>query len=83
MQPKALRNLLLILVVVIYTAGVFSSGILVGWTLPNRYPLGLPGLSQPAAASTPPMSTSQPDQAASRETMAALAGPWGASDLTT
>jgi len=64
MQSKSLRNLLLILVVVIFTAGVFSGGMIVGWAMPNRPTLSLPGLSQPAAAATPTpqMPTSQPGQ---------------------
>ena len=61
MQSKGLRNLLLILVVVIFTAGAFSGGMIVGWALPNHPTLSLPG--PPAVATPKPqMPTSQAGQ---------------------
>ncbi len=53
MQNKTLRNILLILVALIFTAGTFSGGMIVGWALPKHPALGLQGLSLPGTAATP------------------------------
>lgn len=64
MQNKTLRNLLLILVALIFITGTFSGGMIVGWALPKHPSLGLQGLPQsgPAATPLPQMPTSPAGQ---------------------
>jgi carboxyl-terminal processing protease len=59
MHSKTLRNLLIILVLVIFTAGAFSGGMIVGWALPKHPNLALPGI---AVTPKPQMPTTMPGQ---------------------
>lgn len=61
MQTKTLRNLLITLVALIFAAGLFSGGMIVGWVLPKHPSLILAG---PSPLATPLPSSRAPTSAA-------------------
>ena len=71
MQNKTLRNLLLILVALIFTAGTFSGGMIVGWALPKHPTLDMQGLIPAGILPTPQaqMPTAAPGQSTNLNTL--------------